>query len=133
MMAFQRIQVAQAQVTQARASLAPRVDATAGAAMRKFGLYTMDGAGNISTDITPGQIVPIHLPDMYLGLQSSWELDVWGKISARKKAALQAYLSSVEGTRLVMSNLVAQVALAYFDLLLLDNEQNLLNQTMERQ
>ena len=61
----------------------PLVALNVGSSIRKFGLYTMDGAGNISTEITPDQIVPIDLPDFYLGLQSSWEIDVWGRLRSQ--------------------------------------------------
>jgi outer membrane protein TolC len=63
--------------------------------LRRFGKYTMDGVGNydtqFSTNITKEQIIPQNLPDIQIGLQSSWELDIWGKLAKRKKAsALQA-------------------------------------------
>ncbi|MBU2569925.1 MAG: TolC family protein [Gammaproteobacteria bacterium] len=78
--ALQRIETNRASVKLANGALLPQVGLDIGGGVRKFGLYTMDGAGNASTEITPGQTVPENLPDMYLGLMASWEIDVWGKL-----------------------------------------------------
>lgn len=131
--ALQRIESAQAQTTFTRGELLPKVFANAGAGIRKFGLYTMDGAGNISTEILPGKIVPIDLPDFNLGLQTSWELDVWGKLRNKNEAALAGYLASVEATRFVATSLIAEIAGLYYDLLELDLEQDIIRQTLLKQ
>lgn len=104
-MAMQRIETSRANIRFANAALLPTVSPSISAAQRRFGLYTMDGAGNITTEITDGKLVPIHLKDFYLGLQSSWEIDLWGKLRNRKKATVARYLASIEGKNLVISNL----------------------------
>jgi NodT family efflux transporter outer membrane factor (OMF) lipoprotein len=130
---LKKMEVSQSYVTGARGALFPSVNANAAFLQRKFGLYTMDGAGNISTTITPGQIVPIHLPDFYLGLQTSWEADIWGKLRSKKQAALSRYLSSVEGRNLVVTNLVSDIAASYYELLKLDNELDIIFETISLQ
>lgn len=131
--ALQRIEISRSSVKLANAKMLPQVNLNIGTGIRKFGLYTMDGAGNISTEITPGQTVPIDLPDYYLGLQTSWEIDVWGKLKNQRKAVVSQYLSSIEGTRFVISNLVADVAISYNELLGLDNELDIIRQTIQKQ
>lgn len=131
--ALQRIESSRSSVKLANAAMLPQVSLNMGGGVRKFGLYTMDGAGNASTEIRPGQIVPENLPDMYLGLQSSWEIDVWGRLENQRKSAVANYLSSIEGTRFVISNLVADVALYYNELLALDNELEIIRQTLKKQ
>ncbi|WP_341326360.1 efflux transporter outer membrane subunit [Methylotuvimicrobium sp. KM2] len=131
--ALQRIETARASVKLANGALLPQVGLDIGGGVRKFGLYTMDGAGNASTEITPGQTVPENLPDMYLGLMASWEIDVWGKLQNQRKSALSEYLASIEGTNFVISNLVADVAIFYYQLLALDNELETIRQTIQRQ
>ncbi|WP_431066911.1 TolC family protein [Methylotuvimicrobium sp.] len=131
--ALQRIETNRASVKLANGALLPQVGLDIGGGVRKFGLYTMDGAGNASTEITPGQTVPENLPDMYLGLMASWEIDVWGKLQNQRKSALSEYLASIEGTNFVISNLVADVAIFYYQLLALDNELETIRQTIQRQ
>ena len=132
-MALQRIEAARASVKLANGALLPQVGLNINGGVRKFGLYTMDGAGNIATEITPGQIVPINLPDMYVGLNASWEIDIWGKLRNQSKSAFANYLSSIEGTNFVISNLIADVTISYYELIALDNEQEIIRQTIQKQ
>lgn len=131
--ALQRIQIARSSVKLANAKMLPEVALNVGSGIRKFGLYTMDGAGNISTEITPGQIVPIDLPDFFIGLQSSWEVDVWGRLRSQRQSAVAQYLSSIEGANFVISNLVSDIAISYNELLAFDNELDIIRQTIQKQ
>ena len=54
--------------------------------------------------------------------QLSWELDVWGRLRRLNEAGRAQYLASVEAQRGVMLSLVADVAVAYYDLCLLDRD-----------
>jgi outer membrane protein, multidrug efflux system len=133
LIAMQRIEAARSNVRLTQGDLFPSVNGYTSAAQRKYGLYTMDGAGNITTEITPGRIVPIHLRDYYIGLQTSWEIDLWGKLRNRKKAAVARYMASVEGKNLIITNLVADVANTYYELLALDNELEIIQETIKLQ
>ncbi|MBB1138983.1 efflux transporter outer membrane subunit [Myroides sp. WP-1] len=55
-------------------------------------------------------------------LDLSWELDVWGKIRREKEAALASYLQTQEVKRAIQNRLVAEVATAYINLLMLDEQ-----------
>lgn len=129
-MAYQRIQAAQSNILLRKGMLRPSVNVGASAALRRYGLYTMDGAGNISTFIEPNKIVPKDLPDYYIGLQTSWEVDIWGKLKNRKKAAIARFFATVEGKNLVTTGLIAEVATAYYDLLALDQNLKVLDETI---
>jgi NodT family efflux transporter outer membrane factor (OMF) lipoprotein len=131
--ALQRIESSRSSIKLANAAMLPQVSLNVGGGVRKFGLYTMDGAGNASTEIRPGQIVPENLTDIYLGLQSSWEIDVWGRLENQRKSAVSNYLASIEATNFVISNLVADVAIYYNELLALDHELDIVRQTIQKQ
>src|ERR1700739_4346997 len=90
----------------------------------------MDGAGNKNTPIYNGMNIPELLPDHYIGLQASWEVDAWGKLKNKKKAATARYLSSVEGRNFIQTNIVMEVAGNYYDLLAYDEEWRILNKTI---
>ncbi|WP_367155735.1 efflux transporter outer membrane subunit [Methylomonas sp. HYX-M1] len=132
-MALQRIEASRSSVKLANAALLPKVDLAIGGGMRKFGQYTMDGAGNATTDITPGNTVPEVLPDIFVGLQSSWEIDVWGKLRNQRSAAASSYLSSIDAANFVISNLVADVAIYYNELLALDHELDIIRATIRKE
>ncbi|HTF80816.1 MAG TPA: TolC family protein, partial [Cytophagales bacterium] len=132
--AQQRIQASRAEILYSRGRLLPFLSAVGSIGQRRFGKYTMDGVGNFDTkfsqNITQEQIIPEHLPDYYVGLQASWEIDIWGKLHHRKKAAVARYLASAEGRNWVVTNLVAEVADNYYELLALDIELDIIRETV---
>ncbi len=130
MVAAQKINMARSQVKYTKGLPLPYISGTISTAQRRYGRYTMDGAGNSSTYITPGQIVPTNLPDHYGGLQSSWEIDVWGKLRNKKRAAVAKYLASIEGKNWVITNLIADIASSYYEILALDIELDIIRETI---
>lgn len=133
LIAMQRIEASRASMRAGKNALLPTLNANVGFLQRKFGDYTMDWAGNSTTEIEPNKIIPKHLPDYYIGLQTSWEIDVWGKLRNKKKASIYRYLSSVEGKNIVITNLIADLANAYYELLALDNELDIIKETITLQ
>jgi len=131
--ALERVERARSSLTEASGALSPRVDAGLGVGVRKFGLYTMDGAGNATTDITPGTRIPVHLTEIAPGVQASWEVDLWGRLRATRDAARTRLLASQEGAHLVRSALVADIASAWFELLALDHARAALAHTAATQ
>lgn len=131
--ALQKMEASKAYVRSSKGALLPSVNANANYLGRRFGYYTMDDAGNRTTEIEPGKIIPTYLPDYYLGLQASWEIDLWGKLKNKRRAALARYLSSVEGKNLVTTNLIAEVSNAYYELLALDNELEIIRESIKLQ
>lgn len=125
---IQEIEMQRAAVLRARGGLLPNLNLNLIPAVRRYGLYTMDGAGNITTEITPGKIVPINLPDQYIGLQSSWEVDLWGKLKNKKRAALARLLASVEGRNLAATQLVAEIASVYCALIATDQHIKMIDE-----
>lgn len=132
-MAAERVELARAGVTRATGALLPRLDIGVGAGVRRYGLYTMDGAGNATTDILPNERVPVNLGDFVVSLQASWEADVWGKLRHQKNAAGEQLLASVEGVHVVATGLVAEVATTWFELLALDRTHETLTRTIQHQ
>ncbi len=133
LMTLQKIEVARNDLRLSKGALLPTVNANFSYLQRKFGYYTMDDAGNRVTEIRPGQLIPMHLPDYLVGLQANWEIDIWGKLRNKKKAAFTRYLSSVEGVNLVKTNFIAEIANTYYDLVALDVELNIIDSTIKIQ
>lgn len=126
--ATRRIQQMQAGVLASEAPLRPTVEAAGTTGVRRFGLYTMDGAGNATTDIAPGKLVPEHLPDFFIGAQAGWEIDLWGKLKNQKQSAVARFMASVEGKNLVQTAVVSGLAEAYFNLQSLDAQIQILDE-----
>lgn len=132
-MAAERVELARAGVTRTTGALFPRLDVGLGGGVRKYGLYTMDGAGNATTDILPNERVPVNLGDFALSLQASWEADLWGKLRHQKNAAASQLLASAEGVHVVATGLVSEVATAWFELQALDRMSEVLARTVAQQ
>lgn len=138
LMAMERVEKTAAQVLYAKGALRPAVQARAHAGADKFGDYTMNGVGNYDTNFSPNitsdQKIPQKMvPDYLIGLGSSWEIDIWGKLRQSKKAAFSRYLASENGRQLVQTALVAQVASLYYQLVALDSEQKILDHNITLQ
>jgi NodT family efflux transporter outer membrane factor (OMF) lipoprotein len=130
---LQDIEIAKNNVLFKKGLLFPNVSVGVSSGLEKVGRYTSQGAGDRSAEITPGRTVPENLNDYYLGLQSSWEIDIWAKLRNAKKAAFSKYLRSVEGKNFVITNLVAEVANSYYELLALDNQLEIIRETIKIQ
>ena len=135
--ALQRIEMTRAGVMLRKGALFPSVNLFVARGQRKFGDHTMDGVGNFDTNfsdnITEDKRIPEHLPEYYVGLQSSWEIDLWRKLRNRKKAAFTRLLASEKGKHWVTTTLVAEVAVLYYELLALDNELLIIQENIRLQ
>ena len=132
-MAFQKIEMAKSNLQFYKGKLSPEINVNLNGGVRRFGLYTMDGAGNNTTDITPNNRVPVNLPDIFTGFQANWELDFRGKLSNQKKAAYTKLLSTEEGIKYIKLNLVTEISKWYYELLALDIELEIVNETIQKQ
>jgi len=137
LIALQRITIAHEQLRLSKAALLPSINAVATAGAERYGDYTMNGVGNYDTDfsenISEKQRIPTPTPDYYLGLRSSWEIDLWGKLKSRKKAAMARFAATQKGRQLIATALIAQTGTLYYELLALDNELQIIKHNAQLQ
>src|SRR5690606_489859 len=65
-----------------------------------------------------------------LGLKTSWEIDVWGKLKNSKKAIFFRLMQEESTHRAVQTQLIAEIADLYYQLLALDEQVDILNHTI---
>ncbi len=127
---FLEMAMARADFVNQRGLRKPVVSGLLQPSLRKFGKYTMDGVGNFDTQFSPNisqdQIIPENLPELQLGVQASWEWDIWGKLAKRKKSSALRYLATESGQHWLITSLVSEVANAYGQLVSLDQELEIL-------
>ncbi|SOD92536.1 efflux transporter, outer membrane factor (OMF) lipoprotein, NodT family [Spirosoma fluviale] len=135
--ATQRIEMARASFDYSRGFLAPQVNAVGSAGLDRYGQTTLNGVGNFDTNLSENirgnLVIPNPTPDYFLGARSTWEIDIWGKLRNRKKAAYVRLLASEKGRHAVITSLVAEVARYYYSLLALDGEQEILQKNISLQ
>ena len=130
---IQEMQVARNEVKARKGEYLPFVGLQGGAAADKTARYTNIGAMEANTQIAPGKEMPEPLTNLLLAARASWEVDIWGKLHNAKRAAFNRYLSSVEGKNFMVTNLIAEIANAYYELLSLDNQLDIINQNIQIQ
>ncbi|MES2580042.1 MAG: efflux transporter outer membrane subunit [Pseudomonadota bacterium] len=129
----QRINIAKNEIQARKGEYLPFVNFGAGADVEKVGRYTRNGAVEENLDIKEGKAFPDPLTNYQFGLYSSWELDVWKKLRNATKVATMEYMASIEGKNFLITNLVAEIANAYYELIALDNQALNLEQNIQIQ
>ncbi|QDW22206.1 efflux transporter outer membrane subunit [Flavobacterium sp. KBS0721] len=66
-----------------------------------------------------------------MGFSTSWEADIWGKLSSSKRAALATYLSTDAAKQAVQTQLISDIANNYFLLLSYDKQLEITKSTLE--
>jgi multidrug efflux system outer membrane protein len=127
---MQEIRIAQNEVRARKGAYLPFVNAGVGAGVARTPLYTSQGASDAVNDITPGQRVPVDLPNYAFGLNASWEVDIWKKLRNAKKSAVYNFLATQEGRNFMITNLIADIASSYYELMALDNQLEILKQNI---
>lgn len=130
---LQQIAIANNEVQIRKGEYLPFVNIYAGAEVEKVGEYTRNGAVEHNLDIRENEEFPEPLSNFTAGLSATWELDVWKKLRNGKKAAVLEYLSTIEGKNFMITNLVAEIASSYYELLALDNQLSIIEQNLEIQ
>lgn len=64
-----------------------------------------------------------------LGLNTGWEIDIWGKLSSGKRAAVADLLASDAAKRAIQTQLIADIAHYYYELLSLDAQLDVTQKT----
>lgn len=127
---LQEIEIARNEARAKKGAILPAVGIRAGSGVEKVGRYTSQGAGDASTEITPGQEMPDPLTDYNIAAVANWEVDIWKKLRNARKAAVKRYLSTIEGRNFVLTNLIAEVAGSYYELIALDNQLEIIRQNI---
>lgn len=123
--AIQQIRIAEANFYEGKMSMLPSLSAN--------GSVSYNEQSDNNTNLGEGlDDVSIPASEQYsVSLSSSWELDVWGKLTSAKKASLAALLQTEATRRAVQTTLIANVANAYYQLLALDEQLEIIKETVE--
>lgn len=121
---MQEIIIARNEVSARQGDYLPKVDVGVGAGVEKVGKNTSQG---ISDD---GHGVPVNLGNFTFGLRGSWEVDIWGKLRNAMKSADLRYLATVESRNFMVTQIVAEIARSYFELIAIDKQLDVLKRNI---
>lgn len=122
---LERVAMSREEIRKGFGAMFPSVDMGIGAGLQRFGDYTMDGVGN------KGTIIPSPYPDFNLNLSFQWEVDIYGKLSQRRKASVKRWMASVEAARAAQTLLISEVANNYYELIGLDFQREIIKEILE--
>lgn len=130
--AQQEIEMSRNEVMARKGEYMPFLNLRGGAAVERAGKYTWDGISEEDLKARPDK-GPRYIGDFLAGGWFSWELDVWKKLRNATKAASLRYLSSREGRNFAVTQVVAEIASSYYELMALDNLLDILQRNIDLQ
>lgn len=107
----------------------PFINLSSGLTADKAGKYTWDGFSEEDLKENPGR-GPKYIGDFNVRAFFSWELDIWKKLRNAKKATVFRYLASIEGKNFLLTNLIAEIASSYYELIGLDSQLEIINKNI---
>ena len=126
----QEVEIARNEIRARQGEYLPSVGLGAHAEAEKVGRYTLQGATEEKVDIREDRRTPDPLTNFQLGAFASWEIDIWHRLRNAKEAAALRYLASTEGRNFMTTNLIAELANSYYELLALDNQLAIVRQNI---
>jgi len=130
---LQEIEISRNEIRAKKGEYLPSIGLGATAELEKVGEYTRNGSVEKNLEIKNGKEFPEPLPNYRFGAYAKWEVDVWKKLRNGKKAAVSRYLASVEGKNFLVTNLISEIANAYYELLALDNQLSIVERNINIQ
>ncbi|MDP1587543.1 MAG: TolC family protein, partial [Prosthecobacter sp.] len=127
---IQRISMAANEIEARRGEYLPFIGIGIATELGKVGRYTRNGAVEEGLAIREHEEFPEPLGNLQAGVHATWELDVWHKLRNATQVATMEYMASIEGKHFLVTNLVAEVANSYYELMALDNRLENLNQNI---
>lgn len=111
----------------------PFVSVAAGAGLSRTSRFTIDGAGLLNDPYLPGKFLPNPHGNFGLGLNLSWQLDIYRQLRNARDAAGQRYAVASERRNYFVTRLVAEIAENFYRLMALDKRLENLDQIIELQ
>ncbi len=121
--AIQQVRIAEANLLEARGALFPDLFVGGSASYN-------EPSDNGSSGARQGGAV--EATDQYsVSANTSWEIDIWGRLTSAKRAQYAALLQTEATRRAVQTALIANVARAYYQLLALDRQLEITKETVK--
>jgi len=121
--AIERIKIAEASLRLSKAAFLPSLSADLSVTDIK--------QSRAALNFPPGININTETQTYKAQLSTSWEADIWGKLSSAKKSAYASLLQTDAAKRAVQTQLIANIANTYYNLLALDKQLAITEQTVK--
>ena len=120
--AVERIKIAQANLLQSKGAMLPSLAADLSVTDTK--------QSRAALNFPPGININTETQTYRAQLSSSWEADIWGRLSSAKRSAYASLLQTDAAKRAVQTQLISNIASSYYNLLALDKQLAITEQTI---
>src|SRR5262245_7363251 len=110
----EEVQIASNEILARRGAYCPLVTAGAHADVTKPSRFTPEGAVEEQLEYLPGKHFPDPLPNILLGLNVFWRLDIWRELRNARDAAVQRYFAAIDHRSYFVTRLIAEIAENYY-------------------
>jgi NodT family efflux transporter outer membrane factor (OMF) lipoprotein len=121
--AVERIKIAEATLRQSKAAFLPSLSGDLSVTDAK--------QSRAALNFPPGININTETQTYKAQLSTSWEADIWGKLSSAKRSAYASLLQTDAAKRAVQTQLIANIANTYYNLLALDKQLAITEQTVK--
>ncbi len=118
----QDINISRNEIMARKGEYLPKLGVGAGYEIEKVGDFTSQGANDATAEYVPNKFVPKRLHNREIGLFATWEVDIWHKLRNAAKSAYYKYLSTAEAKNFMATQLIAEIATKYYELMVLDKQ-----------
>lgn len=132
-MVFQELIINRNEVLEKSGEYRPFVNLGGGTGLERPGKYTPAGAVEEQLEVRPDRQFPDPLGDFQLGVTASWEVDIYRKLRNAQSAAEFRLLANTEGKNYLITQLIAEIAASYYELMAMDNLLEIINQNLTLQ
>ncbi len=130
---LQEIEISKNEVKARKGEYLPFMGLSGGSGFEKEGKYTRNGSVDDQLNIMDNHKFPVPLSDFRMNAYTSWEIDIWKKLRNSKKSAMLKYMAGIEGKNFLVTNLIAEIAQSYYELIALDNTLTILEMYVDIQ
>lgn len=121
--AIERINIAQANLQQSKGAFLPSLQGDVSVTDNKQSQAALNFPAGIN--------INLETQTYRAQLSTSWEADIWGKLSSAKKSAYANLLQTDAAKRAVQTQLIANIANNYYNLLALDKQLVITQETIK--
>ena len=118
-LAINRLAQSSQYLKQSKASLFPNLSLGLSGSAFNYSKY-----GNSTWD-------PNSYTDLQLSATAGWEIDIWGKLRSAKRSQQAQYLQQEATVRATITQIVSDIASAYYQLITLDHQQDVTKKSIE--
>ncbi len=112
LMAMKRIEISQRQLKQANLLQLPEVN------LQVTGQISRPSDNSLNGISIKSALGKSYVENYQAFVSLSWEVDIWGKLRSQKESVLAEYLQTYEASKAVQTQLVANIAQGFFNLMM---------------